>query len=518
MSRKRYIIIIFCGSLRKKMLGGTMEEKQSGSKILVGILIGITIVAVIVFALLILKEGKGKGEQQTISVSRVDDVEAEEGKEDYEETLGDNVIGSEEQSEEEIYDKDDYLVGEDEVGGGDSSNNVSANNQNSGPVKPTSGKTLTDTQLLDVVYGSTTLSQGDIHAHLDNDGRADETSSFNKWKTDLSGLKLDFVASLDHYQTTHFENSAWSRDKFLYGTEAEASINGKKTSSASGLIHYNMLFAGSDAASKLRRTLSSAGMLKGNGTDYSYAYNKSEAWFGDLIKTVQNNGGFFVIPHPNQKRGSAPYASSALGYVFKASDGMAVERIGFEVISRSAYDSETAKNYEYWKQLLNAGYKYYACAGSDIHGDSGQKGGDGNLVIKKAITSIYTKASEKNDAGYLAKLRSGNFTAGAVGIKMCVGDSKGQSVVAMGGECNFEGKRLVVQIGGFYNYLNANAVYRVEIHTEKGVVYKQNVKANENAVIAFDADAKAKFYRVEVRYAESNTCVAYGNPIWNTKN
>jgi predicted phosphodiesterase len=77
-------------------------------------------------------------------------------------------------------------------------------------------------------------------------------------------------------------------------------------------------------------------------------------------------------------------------------------------------------------------------------------------------------------------------------------------------------EKKVVQIGEFYNYLDASKTYRVEIHTEDGLVYKQNVKANENTLIVFETNENAKFYRVEVRYAQNNTCVAYGNPIWNT--
>ena len=506
-------------------------------KLLTGILVSISVFAVVIFSLIMVKEVKnsgGKWSQGSMTDANADGDEESKGNsgtkedmlEDTEGTEGQNGIWDDETlwtegeiEEDEKSDKDSDMVEYNESGSSgmlSSSQGTSGSNQTGSTSQSVAKPASSEEALLNNVYASTTLSQGDIHSHLDNDGRINETTAFEKWKKDISGLGLSFVASLDHNQTNHIENSAWSRNVFLYGTEAEVSISGKKGSGASGLLHYNILFAGNNAATMLRETLASAGMLKSDGTSYDYAYNKSEAWFGDLIKTVQNKGGFFVVPHPSQKRGSAPYAANALGYVFKDSKGNAVNRIGFEVITRSAYESETTKNYGYWKQLLNAGYKYYACAGSDIHGLSTETGGDGNLLIKKAITSIYTKSSEKTDEGYLRKLKEGNFTAGAVGIQMCVGNLGSGQAVAMGGECNFKGQKLVVKIGQFYNYLNQNAQYRVEIHTEDGVVKKQNITPSENAVIVLDTDEKAKYYRVEVRYAEGGTCIAYGNPIWNT--
>lgn len=481
-------------------------------KLLTGILVGISVLALLIFVLIIVKEvriadtGGTKESSSNIAVDSDEEI-----------VLDEEVAENTGIWEDETLWRDEQPEVDEEL---EMNENAGVEQQTGGVQESGSKPVSTDAELLNLVYGTATLSQGDMHAHADNDGRINETTALQAWKNELMNpglnLKLDFVASLDHKQTNHYENKAWNSEQFIYGTEGETSIQGKKAAGASGILHYNMLFAGADAVSAMRSSLASAGLLKADGQTYDYVYNKPEAWFGDFIKTVQNNDGFFVIPHPNQLRGSAPYAANALGYVFKDSRGNAVERIGFEVIARSAYDAETGKNYEYWKQLLRAGYKYYACAGSDLHGSCTIKGGDGNLRIKKAITSVYTKVSEKNDEGYLKQFIKGNFTAGAVGIKMCIGDRTTGNAVAMGSECDFKGKKLVVQIGEFYNYLDASKTYRVEIHTEDGLVYKQNVKANENTLIVFETNENAKFYRVEVRYAQNNTCVAYGNPIWNT--
>ncbi|MBP3462779.1 MAG: hypothetical protein J6J72_04190, partial [Tyzzerella sp.] len=106
-----------------------------------------------------------------------------------------------------------------------------------------------------------------------------------------------------------------------------------------------------------------------------------------------------------------------------------------------------------------------------------------------------------------------------VGIKMCIGKDGEQT--AMGDECDFAGKRLVVEIGQFHQYVNnPNRKYHVDIITDKGVIYSQPLTLTENgpknAVIALDTKEEYKFYRVEVVDENDARRIAYGNPIWNT--
>ena len=98
---------------------------------------------------------------------------------------------------------------------------------------------------------------------------------------------------------------------------------------------------------------------------------------------------------------------------------------------------------------------------------------------------------------------------------MCVGDPTTGEAVPMGGECNFAGKKLVVEIGKFYKY-EEHTANTLRIWNENEVVYSQNFNKGETISVAFPTDETAKFYRVEVVRTSQDTVIAYGNPIWNT--
>jgi hypothetical protein len=94
---------------------------------------------------------------------------------------------------------------------------------------------------------------------------------------------------------------------------------------------------------------------------------------------------------------------------------------------------------------------------------------------------------------------------------MCIGNT------VMGSECDFTGKRLVVEIGDFHEYVAKEGhKYRVDIITDKGVIYSQEIGLTGNAPIALDTKEEYKFYRVEVISENDARRIAYGNPIWNT--
>ena len=112
------------------------------------------------------------------------------------------------------------------------------------------------------------------------------------------------------------------------------------------------------------------------------------------------------------------------------------------------------------------------------------------------------------------RLLVGNFSAGSVGIKMCVNGT------AMGDTTDFADQRLVIEVGGFHKYVNENDhYYRVDVISDQGIVYSQaitNTECNAGGVtIALDADENAKFYRVEVVDLSLKKVISYGNPIWN---
>jgi len=380
--------------------------------------------------------------------------------------------------------------------------------------------TDSDKTLLNGVYQNLVLAYGDMHAHAKESHGSDafdttyEANALKTWKGEMSGHGLDFAASLDHHQTDHILNTEWDTGKFIYGTEPSTYITDIMGNGKNGEMHYNMLFAAEskDAAKAKLDNVLNAFSGKYNSVSYKlvdsrYAYgNFTKAEFKSLIEKVKSEGGFFVLPHPNLE--SALLSNDWRDYDF------GVDRVGFEVIARSLSEPETQLNYKYWKELLASGRKYFACSGSDIHGSLDAAGNEpGNEVAQKAITSVYVPV--KNSVAYMEQFKAGNFTAGSVGIKMCIGDA------AMGGECDFVGKRLVVEIGEFHQYVNKTGrKYHVDIITDKGVIYSQPISltdiGTDNAIIALDTNAEYKFYRVEISDENDVRRIAYGNPIWNT--
>ncbi len=391
-----------------------------------------------------------------------------------------------------------------------------------------SAVTDADTTLLSTVYAGTTLYQGDMHAHADDDGRINETSALNAWKTEMGGHDLDFVASLDHRQTNHIENSEWDKDLFLYGTEPGtyiSSLTSPTYSATKGKAHYLMLFKDRDSLLNVLQNGAFAfsynsGKDNSSATPASGAYTYAEftkSEFTALANAVKAQGGLFVFAHPY-----------AYDYSGATEDYFIADGTGFEVVYGSlslkqteangaVSDSYTKENLDTWKALLANGHKVWATAGSDIHGgmDTQDDHATNPQKAEKAIISVYAATS----GDYLAnrvmdRLTVGNFSAGSVGIQMCVNST------AMGGTTDFAGQRLVIKVGEFHQYVDHDGhYYRVDVISDQGIVYSRlvtNTECNSTGVtIALDADENARFYRVEVVSLSEGRTISYGNPIWN---
>ena len=375
--------------------------------------------------------------------------------------------------------------------------------------------TEADTSLLSAVYSGTTLYQGDMHAHAHLDtGVSNKTEILATWKDEMVEHGLDFVASLNHKQTNHIENDEWDKDLFLYGTEPGTYISGLEAS-IGGECHYLMLFKNRD------QLLS---VLQNNQFGFNYnaekdndsakpsngAYTYADftlTQFRTLAAAVKNAGGLFVFPHPYYS--GTPYSNAA-------EDFFIADETALELVYGSLSASETLQAYSLWKELLAAGHKVWASSGSDIHGIL--NGEAGNLQkAEKALVSVYavtdTELTNKADL-VMDELVCGNFAAGSVGIKMCVNGT------AMGGTTDFADQRLVIEVGGFHQYVNEEGhYYRVDVISDQGIVYSRSITNTEcnagGVTIALDADEDAKFYRVEVVDLSLKKVISYGNPIWN---
>jgi hypothetical protein len=124
------------------------------------------------------------------------------------------------------------------------------------------------------------------------------------------------------------------------------------------------------------------------------------------------------------------------------------------------------------------------------------------------LSTVYSE--EGNAYSHITHLRVGDFTAGPVGVRMCVGDT------AMGSTGSFDGQRLVLSVGDFHQDIALEEyVYRISVMDDTGEISSHEIRGNETFTFAMDANKNAKFYRVEVYNVTLNKLTALGNPIWN---
>lgn len=304
------------------------------------------------------------------------------------------------------------------------------------------------------------------------------------WRGAMDALKMDFAAILDHKQVRHMYLVDWEDGVFIGGTEPGTVITDSGATDKSS--HYNMIFENAIPLMDLLNAFPEYNFTGGPEGHFDYPEFTREE-FGKIIDAVKERGGFFVIPHPKQRMKS----DAPLDYWFR--DG-----VGLEVIYEALDDERTDANYKLWTDLLALDKRIFATAGCDHHA----------CCQDTALTTIY--AEDRKNKFYISHLREGDFVAGPVGIRMCVGDTK------MGGSCSFDGEKLILGIGDFHRSVkNPEHKYRVDLLDDKGVVTSKKISCEEDCYITIATDAKAKFYRAEVFDITRKLRIAIGNPIWN---
>ncbi len=342
-----------------------------------------------------------------------------------------------------------------------------------------------DISLLNALYENRRAFQGELHDHAKTGGTSDGQQTLDEWKAAMEKLDMDFATILDHKQVRHMYLPEWEDGMFIGGTEPGTNIVDSKAK-VKGL-HYNMVFAKPEQLEELLTEFEEYEFTGGMEGHFIYP-DFTRARFSELISAVKAKGGFFVCPHPTQIMKS----DDPCDYWFQDETGM-------EIFYIDMVNPETVANYDVWTGLLACGKRVWACAGGDGHG----------CASDAALTTIY--AEERSAEAYLKHLRAGDFTCGPVGIRMCIGETK------MGGQCSFEGKRLVLSVGDFHKSIAfADHTYRVEVINDKGVVFSQEVSCDEVFSFAMDTE-KCAFYRIEIFDATRNLRIAIGNPIWNTQ-
>ena len=341
---------------------------------------------------------------------------------------------------------------------------------------------------LKALYAGTKAWQGELHDHAATGGTSDGKCTLTEWTEQMAALKMDFAAILDHRQVRHMYLPEWKDGLFIGGTEPGTTITDIECESSH--VHYNMIFAGPRPLEELLAQFPEYEFEGGQEGHFVYPTFTKER-FLELIDAVKAEGGFFVFPHPGQMsyglKGESP------------EDWWFCDEVGIEAIYVALDHEYTRVNYEIWRRLLKAGSRMWACAGGDMH----------KCAHDWALTSVY--AEEKNSASLIPHLRAGDFTAGPVGIRMCIGETR------MGGQCDFAGQRLVIGVGKFHKSVrNPEHRFRLDVWADEKIVCSEEISCEKPTFVAMDAEP-CRFYRTEIIDVTRDLRIALGNPIWNAK-
>ncbi len=336
---------------------------------------------------------------------------------------------------------------------------------------------------LEQVYGGKKPYYGETHDHAATGGTSDGKRSLSHWVGAMEALGIDFASILDHRQVRHMYLPEWNDALFLCGTEPGTTI--VDSPATVKRMHYNLHVPNAAALEDLLSAFPEYEFTGGSEGHFKYPTFTVER-FGELIDALKERGGFFVHPHPTHLMQS----DNPLDYVFR-------EETAIEVFYESMTAVATEKNYKVWTGILAAGKRVWAIAGGDGHA----------CCSDAALTTIY--ADEKTNAALLDQLKIGDFVCGPVGIRMCVGNTR------MGGQCSFEGERLVLSIGDFHRSVRIpEHSYRVDFFDDKGLLFSRPISCTEPSYFALKT-GKCRFYRAEVWDETRNLRIAIGNPIWN---
>lgn len=367
------------------------------------------------------------------------------------------------------------------------------------PTHPTYTVTEADIQQLETMYAGRTAFHGELHDHSDSGGTSDGKATLPTWKAVMPSVGMDYAAILDHRQALHMYLPQWDDTVFIGGSEAATTIQDRPE--GSNRFHYNMVFAEPEGLVDVVTSFSEYKYREwteedragcGGQMHFNYPGMTSDR-FNEVINKVKENGGLFVIPHPTSTNEKIP--ENAMDLYFQ-------DYVGYEVFYGCNMDDskneKTEANYKLWTDMLAQGARVWCSAGNDDH----------FLPQAKCLSTVYSE--EGNAKSHIVHLRVGDFTAGPVGIRMCIGDT------AMGSSGSFQNQRLVFSVGDFHQDIALEKyTFRITLMDNQGEVFSREIKGNETGTFAMTADEHAKFYRVEVYNVTLDKLTALGNPIWN---
>ena len=358
--------------------------------------------------------------------------------------------------------------------------------------------TEADIAHLEELYAGRTAYHGELHDHSDSGGRSDGKQTLTIWKSMMMGLEIDFATIVDHKQVRHMYLDEWDNTMFIGGTEAATWIQNPMgyITDEQNSIHYNMIFATPEPLLEIFEEFPEFPYTGGDPLEAEFPRypHFTRERLAELAEAVKAKGGFFSHVHP--KHNGMMNSDNPLDYWF-------ADETGLEVINTYRSDRNgpnTQNNYKLWRDLLTMGKRVWATAGNDEH----------NMPSDKGLSTIY--ATEKNAQALVDSLRVGDFAAGPVGVRMCIGDN------LMGSTADsFAGKRVVISVGDFHKSVaDEKHVYRIDVYGNEDVIFSQEFSCTETVYFAFDA-GDCRFYRAEIFDVTLNSRIGLGNPIWSAE-
>ena len=352
--------------------------------------------------------------------------------------------------------------------------------------------TQQEIDLIERLYAGRTAFHGDLHDHANTGGTSDGKNTLHEWKENMTLIKdMDFAVIADHKQVLHMRLPEWDDTYFIGGSEAATRVGGLSDACTQWNMHYNMIFSDPESFETVLNQFPAKFLYIG---DHFLNPDYSKEEFMKVVKAIQDNGGFFTHVHPL----SVNYLVSTNAEDYWFGDGM-----GFEVLC--GYYGNMSHEYNtnarrVWVEMLDMGKRVFVTSGSDSH----------RLSNTVSLSTIYS--TEKKAKALLDTVIAGDFTAGPVGIRSCIGENVTGSV------CSFDNQRFVVAVNDFHSKeYEPTHTYRIDVYTDKGLVASQELKDTTKAsYFAMDVDPASRYYRAEVYDVTEDYIFALGNPIWNS--
>lgn len=338
-------------------------------------------------------------------------------------------------------------------------------------------------------YEGCNVYRGDQHVHSACGGRSDGHFPLGEWAARMDELGVDFAAIVDHHQMRGFFLPEWSEERFIMGSEPGTALLEPHGCTHNSGFHYNMLVPHEYGLAMVMANFPEF-EFQGDELTGTFGYPKfTRERFLELSDYIHSIGGMMVHAHPK----SIMCADDPLAYYFG-------EHSFIETVVVNYSSSYSFKSHQLWVDILQRGKHVYASVGSDSHRDPSNS----------AVATFYSK--ERHVRTFFKQMRAGNFTAGAVGIQMCV---DGQP---MGSELAYRnGQILQIRVGDFFApVLKDNMAFELRVYSDKGLVYSSLFDGKEPQYLAIKAQKRA-FYRVEVLDLVNHRRIAAGNPIWLDK-